>query len=47
MTFIYKKVEEDLSKVEEELDLQITGTERPSIYKVWTLVLDSSRWQKL
>jgi uncharacterized protein (DUF608 family) len=34
MTFIYRKVEEDLSKVEEELDLQITGTERPSIWKL-------------
>ncbi|CAI8583680.1 unnamed protein product, partial [Vicia faba] len=29
-----RKVEEDLSKVEEELDLQITGTERPSIWKL-------------
>jgi len=34
MTFMYRKVEEDLSKVEEELDLQITGTERPSIWKL-------------
>jgi hypothetical protein len=34
MTVIYRKVEEDLSKVEEELDLQISGTERPSIWKL-------------